>query len=239
MIRLIRISGWTMIWSGLLVLSYVGYQLFGTDLATAREQEQARSQLTEVLADRRAELEVAEEPEDEEEEQQIGGPVDEGDPRPEEAPAPPELSEEPAPPTGEIIGSIRIPEVAVDQVLYEGVDTETLKLGPGHIPETAFPGQPGNAAVSGHRTTYGRPFFDIDQLAPGDVIEVETAIGVHTYEVRELEIVAPTDVWVIEPREGAWLTLTTCHPKWSARERLIVFAELVGGPNLEYVETAA
>ena len=64
-----------------------------------------------------------------------------------------------------------------------------------------------------------------------DIIEVETAIGVHTYVVRENFIVQPTELWVTDPREGAWLTLTTCHPKFSARERLIVTAELVDGPN--------
>ena len=104
------------------------------------------------------------------------------------------------------------------------------------MPGTALPGQPGNAVISGHRTTYGRPFFDLDQLQPGDRIEIETAIGTHVYELREGSfIVAPTDVWVAEPRDGAWLTLTTCNPKFSARERLIVTAELVSGPNLEYV----
>jgi sortase A len=57
------------------------------------------------------------------------------------------------------------------------------------------------------------------------------------YEVRDSFIVAPTDVWVAEPRSGAWLTMTTCNPKYSARERLIVTAELVSGPNAEYVST--
>jgi sortase A len=240
MVRIIRIGGWTMIWSGLLVLSYVGYQVFGTDLATARQQEAARSELTETLADRRAALEIPV--------PETTLPVadtvpgdGEGDGRPPAPPEdePPELVAEDAPATGEILGSIRIPSIDVDQVVLEGVDPETLEAGPGHIPGTAFPGQPGNAAISGHRTTYGRPFFDLDLLESGDIIEVETAIGAHIYAVRETEIVAPTDVWVIGDRPGAWLTLTTCHPKWSARERLIVFAELVDGPNLEHVEAAA
>ncbi|GIU91786.1 MAG: hypothetical protein KatS3mg011_0692 [Acidimicrobiia bacterium] len=119
-------------------------------------------------------------------------------------------------------------------MVVEGVDTENLKLGPGHMPWTPVPGQPGNAVISGHRTTYGRPFFDLDLLQPGDLIEVETAIGIHQFTVRETVIVTPFDVWVTEPRRGAWLTLTTCNPKYSARERLVVFAELTGGPNLEY-----
>lgn len=103
------------------------------------------------------------------------------------------------------------------------------------MPGTPLPGQPGNSVISGHRTTYGRPFFDFDLLKPGDRIEVETAIGVHVYEVRESFIVEPTDVWVTDDKDGAWLTLTTCNPKYSARERLIITAELVEGPNVSYI----
>ena len=104
------------------------------------------------------------------------------------------------------------------------------------MPGTPLPGQPGNAVISGHRTTHGRPFHDFDQLVAGDRVEVDTGIGTHVYEVRESFIVAPTDVWVTDSRPGAWLTLTTCNPKYSARERLIVTAELVAGPNVEYVQ---
>jgi sortase A len=78
--------------------------------------------------------------------------------------------------------------------------------------------------------------LDLDLLEPGDVIEVETAIGVHTYTVRETIIVSPTDVWVTDPKPGAWLTLTTCNPKYSAAQRMIVQAELTDGPNLEYAQ---
>ena len=81
--------------------------------------------------------------------------------------------------------------------------------------------------ISGHRTTYGAPFYDLDLLEPGDRIEVDTAIGTHVYTVRETVIVAPTDVWVTDPRPGAWLTLTTCHPKYTARDRLIVHSVMV------------
>jgi sortase A len=130
-----------------------------------------------------------------------------------------------------------IPRLDIDGlVVHEGVDRETLKKGPGHMTTTPLPGQPGNAVISGHRTTYGRPFFDFDQLAPGDHIEIESASGIHVYEVRESQIVLPTDVWVTDERAGGWLTLTTCNPKFSARERLIVFAEMVSGPNYEYTQ---
>jgi sortase A len=132
---------------------------------------------------------------------------------------------------------ITINKIGLEAVLFEGVDRDTLKDGPGHMPWTPVPGQPGNAVISGHRTTYGRPFYDLDQLVLGDRIEVETAIGISVYEVKVIEIVLPTDVYVTEPLPGAWLTLTTCHPRFSAAERLVVQAELVAGPNLDYVET--
>jgi sortase A len=229
MLRTLRVGGWTLVWSGLIILGYVGYQLYGTDLVAAQDQRQARQALAGVLDVRRSELPdpvapvVEEQPEVEEEGAAAPAPV---------------LREELPPAEGEALGVIRIPAIEVDDVVFEGVDTETLKLGPGRIPYTAFPGQPGNAVISGHRTTYGRPFFDLDLLVAGDLIEVETALGVHQYTVRSIEIVEPTDVWVTETRDGAWLTLTTCHPRWSARQRLVVFAELTAGPNHEFVSAS-
>jgi sortase A len=110
-----------------------------------------------------------------------------------------------------------------------------LDLGPGHMPGTALPGQPGNAVISGHRTTHGAPFRNIDKLAPGDRISVETTIGTHMYEVVEVIVVAPDALWVTNQVDGAWLTLTTCNPPGSARERLIVFARLIWGPNYQTI----
>jgi sortase A len=221
--RHIRIAGWTMIWTGVFMLGFAGYQLFITDLLTARQQDAARETLEDVFAQPDAEAVPVTVPDSVRDELEI--PIQEIVHFEEEAGAP-----------GEGFAAMRIPKIDVDQVVVEGVDRESLKKGPGHMPWTPLPGQPGNSVISGHRVTYGRPFFDLDQLSPGDVIEVETAIGVHTYEVRETRIVAPTDVWVAGPRRGAWLTLTTCHPRFSAAQRLIVFAELVDGPNLSYSE---
>lgn len=219
--RFFRISAWTMIWSGVIILGYVGYQLFGTDVVNRQLQTEAQAELPAVLAERREMLAPA----------VASSSTTVAD----QAPT---LLEEPAVAEGEPFGEIRIPDIGVEQVVYGGVERETLQLGPGHIPWTAMPGQPGNAVLSGHRTTYGRPFFDLDLLAPGDVIEVETAVGTHVYTVRESIVVTPFDVWVTEDRGGAWLTLTTCNPKFSARERLVVFAEMTAGPNLAYVQTA-
>lgn len=220
MLRGAKITAWTMIWSGLIILGYVGFQLFGTDVVNAQVQEQAAAELPTLLEERAAQVVVTQ-------------PADPEDPGPE-----PTLVEEPPVEEGEPFAAIRIPSIGVDQVVYAGVDRETLQLGPGYFPGTSLPGQPGNSVLSGHRTTYGRPFFDLDQLAPGDTIEVETAVGLHTYTVRESIIVTPFDIWVTDPRDGAWLTLTTCHPKFSARERLVVFAEMTEGPNFDFIAQA-
>ena len=219
-----------MVWSGGLTLGLVGYQLFVTDLINGSVQAEARAELVEELDLRRQMLvepvvvdEVVEDRSDD-------SPVvtDRSEPI---SYQPEDVEEEGVP-----IGEMRVPAIGLDAVVFEGVTPPTLRDGPGHMPWTPLPGQPGNAVISGHRTTYGAPFFDLDLLEPGDEIEVDTVIGTHVYTVRETIIVMPTDVWVTDVRQGAWLTLTTCHPKLSARERLIVFAELTSGPNLEYVE---
>lgn len=224
--RVVSISGWTMVWSGLLALGIVGYQLVITDLVNSAEQAQARETVVERIAERQSQLPdpIAVEP------PQAAAT---------ETVEPVVFHREDVGDEGAAVGQFRVPAIGIDQVLFEGVTAPTLKNGPGHMPWTPMPGQPGNAVISGHRTTYGAPFYDLDLLTPGDVIEVDTAVGAHTFTVRELIIVEPTDVWVTDPREGAWLTLTTCHPKLSARERLIVFAELTEGPNLDYVAFAS
>jgi sortase A len=213
--RFAQVLGWTLVWTGVYLLAYVGWLVFGTDLVNARIQEAA-------AVDLEQRFEVAPPPDIEPvvvEEKAV------------------ERVLEQEPPAGTGFAMMRVPKVGLDAVMFEGTSTETLALGPGHMSGTSLPGQPGNAVISGHRTTHGRPFHDFDLLEPGDLIEIETGIGTHVYEVRDSFIVAPTDVWVTEPRSGAWLTMTTCNPKYSARERLIVTAELVSGPNAEYVST--
>ncbi|HSM02258.1 MAG TPA: sortase [Acidimicrobiia bacterium] len=147
-----------------------------------------------------------------------------------------EWAHETPPAQGEPVGRLVIPQIGVDWIFVEGVSVADLRKGPGHMPGTAMPGQYGNAVISGHRTTYGAPFNRLDELAPGDRFTVETLIGVHTYEVVRLTIIQPSDYWVTEHRDGAWLTFTTCNPKGSARERLIVFSKLVDGPNADAVQ---
>lgn len=219
----VQILGWSLIWSGVFIFGYLGWQLFVTDFFNSNLQGREQAGLTEAIAEAPP-LPVEE--------------VDTSDlvEVPPGAPDVVSFTAEEAPDIGESFAFIRIPKIEVDQVVFAGVDTRTLRSGPGHMPSTPVPGQPGNAVISGHRTTYGSPFHNLDMLEPGDRIEVETFAGTHVYEVRELEIVRPTDVWVTHHREGGWLTLTTCHPKFSARQRLIVFAELVEGPNYPYIQ---
>lgn len=207
------------------VFGYLGWQLYVTDWINSGVQEEATVDLQGALDDASPESET----------------VDPGDflgeEPPPNTPGSIEFFEEEAVATGEPFAFISIPDIGVDDVvMYEGVDRETLQQGPGHIETTPLPGQPGNAVISGHRTTHGRPFFDFDLLKAGDRVEVETRVGTHVYEVREIQIVQPTDVWVADNRAGGWLTMTTCHPKFSARERLVVWAEMVDGPNADFID---
>jgi sortase A len=233
-VGVLRRIGWTLIGGGLLIFAFLGYQLWVTTLVTARAQDRLEVDLAARLAG--VETVAVQLPTAAADDPTMAGAP--GTTAPTEASELPgvELLGEPAPAEGAPLGHLIIPEAGVDHVMVEGVGTGDLKKGPGHMPWTPLPGQPGNAVVSGHRTTYGAPFWDLDLLEPGDDIFVETAVGRHVYEVRELLVVAPTDVWVTDPRPGAWLTLTTCNPRFSAAERLIVFAEMVEGPNHPYVE---
>ncbi len=144
---------------------------------------------------------------------------------------------------GSAIARIQIPRIGLDKTVVEGVRVGDLRKGPGHYPATAMLGQEGNAAIAGHRTTYGAPFGDIDELLPGDEIIITTIQGEFTYKVVEQGegfghlIVPPTAVEVLDQDFSVHpnrLTLTACHPKGSARQRIIVVGELVGEPAPTY-----
>jgi sortase A len=130
---------------------------------------------------------------------------------------------------GDSLTRIRIPKLDVDVVVVEGTSASALRAGAGHYPQTPLPCEVGNVAIAGHRTTYGRPFHNVDLLAPGDEIILETPIGTCTYEVDKAPFpVSPTTWQVVENTpDRAMLTLTTCHPKGSARQRLIVQSHMV------------
>ena len=224
--------GRVLIISGLVVLGFVGYQLWGTGLETARAQGDLTEGLAEGLAsedtdtgDHGEEVDAA--TLDLKEIAERLAKVD-----PETAPA------MPAPPAGQPVGVIEIPKIGLEWAFVEGVSKEDLKKGPGHYPGTALPGQAGNAGIAGHRTTYGAPFNRIDELSPGDEVIVTTAQGRFVYDViaapgqtsQSWYSVEPTQVEVLEDVGDNRLTLTACHPKYSARERIIVHARLAAPP---------
>ena len=131
--------------------------------------------------------------------------------------------------SGDPITKISIPAAGLKPtVVVEGTGASALRAGAGHYPNTPLPGEEGNVAIAGHRTTYGKPFANLDHLKPGDEILLETPLGKYIYKVsRDPFVAKPTEFSVISQTPGKTLTLTTCHPKGSARERLIIKAELV------------
>jgi sortase A len=154
---------------------------------------------------------------------------------------------------GDSLTRIKIPAIDVDVVVVEGTGSDALRAGAGHYRETALPCEDGTVGIAGHRTTYGRPFANIDLLKPGDTITLETPVGSCMYQVvapppkRKAAnsggaafIIQPNEVSVIGgpaaarageiPLPAALLTLTTCHPKGSAAQRLVVQAVLVTSP---------
>jgi sortase A len=204
--------GELLVTGGLVVLLFVVYEVFVTDYLTGQRQEELTQQIHEQWT----------------------------------APAPdrPEVP-------GDAIAVLYLPRFGADyrRVVLEGTGEEQLSQGPGHYPGTAMPGEQGNVALAGHRVGKGSPFLDLDQLQPGDPIVLETRDSWFVYRmlpltgdpsgVRGQAIVLPTDVDVISPVPGraadaqpvgAYLTLTTCHPRFSAEQRLIVHAVLDGGP---------
>ena len=129
---------------------------------------------------------------------------------------------------GDAIARISIPAIGVSDYVVEGTDTASLRKGPGHYPETPLPGDPGTAAIAGHRTTYGAPFRDIDQLESGDRIVLDMADGRFLYRVTRTKIVDDSDLSVLDRVGYKQLILSACHPLYSAAQRVIVFARQVG-----------
>jgi sortase A len=234
---------------GLLMFSFVGYQLYGTGIETAAAQRGLENEFEEQLA----QSEPIEAP-------PVGssGSTDDPDPDPDpdpvvaapvepstppEAVVPVEDQNLPSLENGDALARIEIPRIGVDDIVVAGVETDDLKRGPGHFPDTPLPGQLGNSAIAGHRTTYGQPFRNVDQLAAGDEIRVTTLSGTYVYRVTGQQIVSPSDYQVVATTDPtrANLTLTSCHPVFTARQRIVIFSELaytesapVGEPILNY-----
>ncbi|HUS41151.1 MAG TPA: class E sortase [Ilumatobacteraceae bacterium] len=219
--------GKTLIATGLLLFGFVAYQLWGTGIETARAQNSLENEFEELLAGTPPTTATP---------ATTAAPVDtipaESAPA-ESVPvtAPPEpvpVASVPPITEGDPIARIELPRIGVDKIVVAGVDKSDLKKGPGHYPETPLPGQLGNSAIAGHRTTFGQPFFDVDKLDVGDEIIVTTLAGRYVYRVTGQQIVSPSDYEVISTTDPtkATLTLTSCEPKYTARERIIIFSEL-------------
>ena len=150
----------------------------------------------------------------------------------------PEVEAVPEAEPGEAYARLRIPRLGEDWewVVVQGVGTEDLRAGPGHYPGSADPGEVGNLAIAGHRATYGEPFAHLDRLQVGDDILVEYRGAVLRYVVTDSFLTTPDDASVVAPVPGepdavpsqAAVTLTTCHPRFSGAERLIVHGVLDG-----------
>src|SRR4051794_26914909 len=209
----LRGLGQTLITLGIVVLLFCVYELYGTNVYTNKEQNRLGDALHNEWA----------------------APAPSIKPGPGGKPGKPRLVDVEL---GKGIAVIWIPQLGMvhdkAKVVVEGVSHEDLKKGPGHYPGTALPGEVGNMVISGHRTTYGAPFNRLDELNDGDAIVLETRDTWFTYRMIRQQVVRPSAVEVTYPVPGnrnatptqKLLTLTTCNPKYSARQRLIVTAQL-------------
>ncbi|MEV4895932.1 class E sortase [Nonomuraea sp. NPDC055795] len=200
---ILRSVGELSITAGVIMLLFCAYLLWGTSAYTQRQQLLLQQQLAEESA----------------------------------TPAQPAADGKvPKISLGKAMALLRIPKLGRDYryAVVEGVETDHLKKGPGHYPGTALPGQVGNFVVSGHRTTYSAPFNRIDELQRDDEIVVEAREARYTYRVTSQDIVEPNEIEIIAPVPGkpdispirSYITLSTCHPEYSAAQRLIVYGVL-------------
>jgi sortase A len=226
-----------MIRAGVLILLFVTYQLWGTGIHTTQAQHdlgrEFRSTQEQLAADTGSTDPTT---------TSTTSPSEGGTGSTVAPPVPGAAGGLPIPEPGQPIGQITIPRIGADFYMVEGTDLKWLKEGPGHFAGTPYPGQAGNAAVAGHRTTYKAPFNRIDELEPGDKITIVTLQGTFTYEVLPQEpsdpggpalghrIVGPTAIEILDDKGDNRLTLMACNPKYSASQRIVVEARLIGNP---------
>lgn len=130
-------------------------------------------------------------------------------------------------PPGGALDHLVMPAIGVNRYVVEGTTAADLQMGPGHYLGTPLPGQAGNVAIAGHRTTFGAPFFELNNMVAGDLVYLTDVNGdTWVYRVRQQWVVAPTDMAVVAPATGELLTLTTCNPRFEATSRLVVRAVL-------------
>jgi len=210
--RGIREVGLGLITLGVIILLFVGYQLWGTGFAEQHSQADLKRGFAAAVA------------------------ANSGD-NPTIGPAGPA---NPSAAVGGAIDHLVIPKIHLDKYVVQGVAEADLQQGPGHYPQTVLPGQDGNAAIAGHRTTYGAPFFDLNELSVGDdILLTNTDNQTFIYKVSEHPlVVSPSDTAVLDNTPFPELTLTTCNPRFSATSRLIVVARLTGRPPLPVTRPA-
>ena len=126
----------------------------------------------------------------------------------------------------DVVGRLTILSANINHYVVFGATNKKLEYGPGYILGTSLPGTGGNFAVAGHRTTYGAPFGNLDRVQVGETIIFQTNTNQYKYKIIEVKIVSPEDNYVLENYGDDRITLTTCHPKFSAKQRLIVIGQL-------------
>jgi sortase A len=199
-----HVFNWTAI-VGVIILLFLAWQLWGTAISQHHAQSQLKSQFEALQA------------------QHSGG--SHGSKSASLIPAATRVS---LPADGSVVAEIQIPAIGVDQYVVEGTTESDLSKGPGHYIGTAMPGQAGNVAIAGHRTTNGAPFNGLGHLVPGDRIILTTVYGQQfTYVVSGTpQAVSPSDVGVLNYFGDNRVTLTTCNPEFSSTQRLVVVGKL-------------
>jgi sortase A len=197
----VRWFGFACLMGAAFFAGYVAWLLWGTGLETKAAQEELRAEVLPIFED----------------------------PKP--------LDEAPEPGTigvpGDAYAIIEIPAIGIEFVVVEGTAYEDLQSGPGHYLDTADPWDgSGRVGIAGHRTTYLAPFLNLDDLATGDEILLHTEFGIFTYGVtRNFVVPSEGSGVVLEQTKDPTLVLTTCNPKYSSSQRLIIEADLIDGPT--------
>jgi len=221
---------------GILLMLYVAWELWWTNIDSA----QAQKEVTQVLIQEFGDVVIPDEPEDSSENSSEHSSEKEKEETKDYGPAP---VTEIAP--GSTFGIMYFPRFGSHgshHPVTSGVEDYVIdNLGIGHYPSTQQPGEKGNFAVAAHRQTHGQVFWDIDKLQEGDKIYLQTAEGYYTYTWYATEVVAPSNGDVLLPTPHKWgveptksiLTMTTCHPKYTTQQRMIAYSELTDWQPLD------
>ncbi|HVU12967.1 MAG TPA: sortase [Phototrophicaceae bacterium] len=127
--------------------------------------------------------------------------------------------------TSETALALIVPKLSLNATIVQGVDWDALKEGVGQVPNGVNPGDDvGNVSFAAHNDIYGQLFRHLDQLQPGDTFQIQTKTNVYTYTITQQKLVAPTDVSVLDNRQGATATLISCYPYQVDNQRIVIFA---------------